>query len=254
VWSLDYLCKISTRYRRSAYVREREGGHAWLIVWPESPAPSGLPTCTAATLANIARATNSYIIAGSIGIDHTGDPTAIPISTIPRRSLRRRRWTERYNKIHLSLSASTSFRKAVRFRQRAYPADWNFCAGKSREPLDVGDTKAGVFICYESIFPDECDSCQDGAEVFVNVSNDGWYGEGGAPRQHLNMARMRAVENDRWLLRDTNTGITAVIDPFGRVVAEARAISERPCKRRIRWSYPPRSTPGTATGSHWCVR
>ena len=55
----------------------------------------------------------------------------------------------------------------------------------------------------------------------MNISNDGWYGEGGAPRQHLNMARMRAVENDRWLLRDTNTGITAIIDPYGRIVREA---------------------------------
>ena len=60
-----------------------------------------------------------------------------------------------------------------------------------------------------------------GAEFFVNISNDGWYGEGGAARQHLNMARMRAVENNRWLLRDTNTGVTTVINPFGRIVAEA---------------------------------
>jgi apolipoprotein N-acyltransferase len=79
-----------------------------------------------------------------------------------------------------------------------------------------------VFICYESIFPNEVRQfAAHGAEVFVNISNDGWYGEGGAPRQHLNMARMRAVENNRWLLRDTNTGITAVIDPYGRIVAEA---------------------------------
>ena len=79
-----------------------------------------------------------------------------------------------------------------------------------------------MFICYEAIFPDEVRQfARNGAELFVNVSNDGWYGEGGAPWQHLNQARMRAVENHRWLLRDTNTGITAVIDPYGRVVAEA---------------------------------
>jgi apolipoprotein N-acyltransferase len=51
----------------------------------------------------------------------------------------------------------------------------------------------------------------------VNISDDGWYGNTSAPWQHLNMARMRAIENRRWLLRDTNNGVTAVIDPYGRV-------------------------------------
>jgi apolipoprotein N-acyltransferase len=53
----------------------------------------------------------------------------------------------------------------------------------------------------------------------VNISNDGWYGDSGAYAQHLKQARMRAVENSRWLLRDTNTGVTASIDPYGRIVA-----------------------------------
>ena len=55
----------------------------------------------------------------------------------------------------------------------------------------------------------------------MNISNDGWVGESGAPGQHLNMARMRAIENNRWVLRATNSGITAAIDPFGRLVDEA---------------------------------
>ena len=57
----------------------------------------------------------------------------------------------------------------------------------------------------------------NGAEVLVNISDDGWYGDTSAPWQHLNMARMRAMENRRWLLRDTNNGVTAAIDPYGRV-------------------------------------
>jgi apolipoprotein N-acyltransferase len=57
--------------------------------------------------------------------------------------------------------------------------------------------------------------------VFVNISNDGWYGDSGAYAQHLRQARMRAVENARWLLRATNTGVTAAIDPAGRVVEMA---------------------------------
>lgn len=80
--------------------------------------------------------------------------------------------------------------------------------------------RVGTFICYESVFPDEIRLfALNGAQVFVNISNDGWFGASGAPGQHLNMARMRAIENNRWLLRSTNTGITAAIDPYGRVVA-----------------------------------
>ncbi len=55
----------------------------------------------------------------------------------------------------------------------------------------------------------------------MNISNDGWYGDSGAYAQHIKQARMRAVENARWLLRDTNTGVTASIDPNGRVAQSA---------------------------------
>jgi apolipoprotein N-acyltransferase len=77
-----------------------------------------------------------------------------------------------------------------------------------------------VFICYESVFPNDVRQfAVNGSQVFVNISNDGWYGDSGAYAQHLKQARMRAVENARWLLRDTNTGVTAAIDPYGRIVA-----------------------------------
>jgi apolipoprotein N-acyltransferase len=75
-----------------------------------------------------------------------------------------------------------------------------------------------VFICYEAVFADEVRQfARMGAEVLVNISDDGWYGDTSAPWQHLNMARMRAIENRRWILRDTNNGVTAAIDPYGRV-------------------------------------
>lgn len=79
----------------------------------------------------------------------------------------------------------------------------------------------GVFICYEAIFPAEVrEFTRNGAQLLINISNDGWFGRSAAPAQHLVMARVRAVENRRWLLRDTNNGFTASIDPYGRVVAE----------------------------------
>ncbi len=83
------------------------------------------------------------------------------------------------------------------------------------------DQKFAVFICYEAVFPDEVRRfTRNGAELLINISNDGWFGRSGAPAQHLMMARVRAVENRRWLLRDTNNGFTVSVDPYGRIVAQ----------------------------------
>jgi apolipoprotein N-acyltransferase len=95
-----------------------------------------------------------------------------------------------------------------------------FTPGESRIPLDAGNSRLGIFICYESIFPDDVRRfANQGAQVFVNISNDGWYGDSGAYAQHLNQTRMRAIENNRWILSATNTGVTASIDPWGRLAA-----------------------------------
>lgn len=78
----------------------------------------------------------------------------------------------------------------------------------------------GTFICYEAIFPNEVRKfAKNGANLFINISNDGWFGRSAAPDQHLRMARVRAVENRRWLLRATNNGFTVSVDPYGRIVA-----------------------------------
>jgi len=87
----------------------------------------------------------------------------------------------------------------------------------SVEQLSGGYT-FGTFICYEAIYPGEIRRfAANGAELFVNLSNDGWFGRSAAPEQHLRMARVRGVENRRWLLRVTNNGITVSVDPYGRI-------------------------------------
>jgi apolipoprotein N-acyltransferase len=78
--------------------------------------------------------------------------------------------------------------------------------------------KFGVFICYEAIYPGEIrEFAAKGANLLINISNDGWFQKSAAAVQHLHMARVRAVENRRWVLRVTNSGITAAIDPYGKV-------------------------------------
>jgi apolipoprotein N-acyltransferase len=94
--------------------------------------------------------------------------------------------------------------------------------------MNAGDAgRLGVFICYESAFPHLVRQfARDGADVLFNLSNDAYFGRSAAYSQHLSLVRMRAVENRRFLVRSTNDGITAVVDPAGRVVKKLRPYQE----------------------------
>lgn len=88
--------------------------------------------------------------------------------------------------------------------------------------LTTGDTTYGSLICYESIFPEEARArVAEGADVLVIVTNDAWYGQSPAAWQHLQAARMRAVETGRYVLRAANTGVSAIISPQGSITASA---------------------------------
>ena len=97
----------------------------------------------------------------------------------------------------------------------------DFIPGRSFAPLPTPAGAAGAFICYEAIFPGLVRRVARDADFLVNITNDAWFGRSAAPRQHLAMAAVRAVENRKWLLRAANTGISAVVDPAGRVRASA---------------------------------
>ena len=127
----------------------------------------------------------------------------------------------RYDKMHLVPFGEYTPYKQLFFFAGHLLDGLNFVPGRKRRLFSVEGHRYGVFICYESIFGDEIrEFAVRGAQVLVNLSDDGWYGDTSAPWEHLDMARMRAIENDRWLLRDTNTGLTASIDPEGRLVAQ----------------------------------
>jgi len=195
-----------------------------LVVWPESPAPFFTNDQRfREAISELARDTKAWNVVGAIGNSSAagaGGQTS-PVFNSAALISPSGEWTARYDKIHLVpfgeylpfptlFSFAGGLTKEVGESQR----------GTSRQPLEAGGARLGVFICYESIFPDEVRQFADrGAQVFVNISNDGWYGDSGAYAQHLNQTRMRAIENNRWLLSATDTGVTASIDPWGRVVA-----------------------------------
>jgi apolipoprotein N-acyltransferase len=188
-----------------------------LIVWPESPAPFQTnDPAFRAPISNLARNANAWLVIGSIGVDNPQIIFNSASLVSPTGE-----WTARYSKIHLvPFGEYVPFASVFSFASGLTQAVGNFTRGTLHAPLQAGDQRLGIFICYESIFPNEVRQLvANGAEVLVNISNDGWYGDSGAWAQHLNQARMRAIENHRWLLRDTNTGLTASIDPYGRIVS-----------------------------------
>ena len=196
-----------------------------IVVWPESPAPfiQGDPRLEQA-MHQLAASEHSPLIIGGIGADYS-----------PKDGI----WREynsamvysagggyvgRYDKIHLvPFGEYIPFQNLLSFAHKLTGRVSSFSRGTTRQSFLLGAPgvephRYGIFICYESVFADEVRLfALHGAEVLVNISDDGWYGDTSAPWQHLNMVRMRAIENDRWILRDTNNGVTAAIDPYGRV-------------------------------------
>jgi apolipoprotein N-acyltransferase len=196
-----------------------------LVVWPESPAPfiEADPRYQRMLVA-LARQVQAPLVVGNLGTDYSAEDrawrdynSALVIGVDGSR-------VGRYDKIHLvPFGEYIPFKRVIFFAHKLTGRVSEFSRGEQRKvfrlPTANGQAhRYGIFICYESVFADEVrEFAELGAEVLVNVSDDGWYGDTSAPWQHLNMVRMRAIENRRWILRDTNNGVTSVIDPYGRV-------------------------------------
>jgi apolipoprotein N-acyltransferase len=196
-----------------------------LIVWPESPAPfEDIDPQFRAAMSALARTANAPVIVGNTGFEPntTAKSGYIPYN---RASFIKPdgAFDGHYDKMHLvPFGEYVPYKEIFFFAKNLLNEVGLFEPGQERTVFNTGGHTYGTFICYESIFGDEMRHyAQLGADVLVNISNDGWYGNTSASWQHLNMVRMRAIENHRWILRATNTGVTAAINPYGRVTAAA---------------------------------
>ena len=196
-----------------------------IVVWPEVPAPFSLQDGNFHSRAlRIARgAGNGFLVGvidwkplagGGIGANNSA------VLLGPNGSL-----DFIYDKIHLvPFSEYVPWRKWLFFASDLTGLIGDFQHGSQYKVGKISGGPFSVYICYEAIFPNEVRRFTlAGAQLYVNISDDGWFGGSGAPGQHLAMARVRAVENRRWLLRDTNDGITVSVDPYGRIVARLPA-------------------------------
>jgi apolipoprotein N-acyltransferase len=196
-----------------------------ILIWPESAFPFFL-TREADAMAQIADLlpSNTVLITGSVRapdlpsnvritraynsiyiIDHDGSVLSV------------------YDKLHL-----VPFGEYLPFQEwmeklgleQLTKVQGGFIAGTIRHPLEIPNApRALPLICYEAIFPSDVATRNDRPGWIVNLTNDGWFGISTGPYQHLQQARLRAIEQGLPLVRAANTGISAVIDPVGRVVA-----------------------------------
>ena len=208
-----------------------------LVVWPESPAPFREDEREfREVLSGLARQMHTPVIVGNIGAEPVGDRREQRNSAsfvLPDGS-----FVGRYDKMHLvPFGEYVPFKRLFFFAGSLLAEAGQLDPGTRRTVFSLPHGhKAGVFICYESIFGDEVrEFAKMGAQVLVNISDDGWYGDTSAPWQHMNMVRMRAIESHRWVVRATNTGLTAAIDPEGHVVAAAPRHVRTAVRVPFRW-------------------
>jgi apolipoprotein N-acyltransferase len=193
-----------------------------LIIWPESPGPlyyNRDPTFHQEAT-QLAQQAHAYFLFGTVTETRDGAPLNSAVLLGPNGAL-----VDRYDKINL-VPFGEYVPKFFGFVNRITQEVSDFAPGNRIVvfPMDglvqgkASAQRLGVFICYESAFPAEVrEFVKGGANLLVNISNDGYFGHSAAREQHLEIARMRAVENRRWLIRSTNDGITAVIDPAGKI-------------------------------------
>jgi apolipoprotein N-acyltransferase len=210
-----------------------------LLIWPEAPAPFSFQDSRfARRAASLAIRFGNPYIAGVVewkpGQDTAGRTAMDPYNSALLFDAHGRRVFS-YDKIHLvPFGEYEPFPLIHRVVTNVSSDVGGFRKGSSYSVAWFrGGHSLGIFICYEAIYPGEVRRfAANGAQLLVNISNDGWFGRSAAPEQHLRMARVRAVENRRWLVRSTNNGYTASVDPYGRILEvirpDIRAVADLP--------------------------
>ena len=191
-----------------------------LIIWPETALPfyflhdEGLT----ARVLKLVRTCGVYFLVGSPSFRTEGSEIRYYNSAFllgPSGDV-----LGKYDKVHLvPYGEYVPLKRFFPFLGKMVEAVGDFDSGEKGQVLSLNTEKLGVLICFEVIFPGLARAvAQNGAQLLVNITNDAWFGASSAPYQHLSMVVFRAVENHRAVARAANTGISAFIDPVGRLV------------------------------------
>lgn len=194
-----------------------------LLVWPELSVPLcfscnyGLYQEFKTELTQFARSMNITLVLGTYETAYERDNILYFNSAV---ALMPDGKYSQYNKMHLvPFGEYTPYKMIFSFIANFTHAIGELTPGDRIIFHQFNDIRFGTPICYEIIFPALVRKfCLGGAEFLVTLTNDGWYGTSSAPYQHFSIAVFRAVENRRYLLRAATTGISGIIDPYGRIL------------------------------------
>jgi apolipoprotein N-acyltransferase len=207
-----------------------------LVVWPETAVPFFFQDQNALhrAIVELARKTKSWLLFGSPSYTEIRGKVTLFNSAYllsPNGDL-----AGKYDKVHLvPYGEYVPLRRLFPFISKLVQGVGDFGTGEGYAPLVMDGHKVGVLICYEGIFPEASRIYkQNGANLLINITNDAWFGNTSAPYQHLSMTVFRAVENRLYLLRAANTGITAIVDPLGRIVSQTGLFERRALPGGIR--------------------
>jgi apolipoprotein N-acyltransferase len=217
-WDPSFQRETMGRYRELTLAAARAG--ARLVAWPETAAPFFFqePGERRQDVLDLAAESGVPLLIGTPAFRRTatGEPEqrnrAYLISPTGQE-------VAHYDKMELvPFGEYVPFRRVLFFVDQLVTAVAILGAGEHTTVFDVPEGRFGVLICYEGIFPALTRRFVDGgADFLVNITNDAWYGHTSAPHQHLVQASFRAIENRVPMVRAANTGISAVIDPDGRI-------------------------------------
>ena len=201
------------------------------VIWPENGVPVLDESDDAMAAVSNALPASAILIAGSVRRDRDAAGAARYYNSLSvfAETPDGRRPILQYDKHHLvpfgEYLPLSGLLRAVGLAQLA-PFEEGFTPGEGPRSLRAGGTSFSPLICYEAIFPGEVYPRSDRPAWLVAVTNDAWFGDTSGPRQHLDQARLRAIETGLPMARAANTGVSALIDPRGVYRARAPLYSE----------------------------
>ena len=234
-WNPSLALPIFGRYLEMS--REALGAGAQVVIWPESSTPFFLEENPplAAEIRRLAMQSQTPFVVGSDQIERAQENRFYNSAFLIGADGQTRAV---YRKMHLvPFGEYVPLRQLLPFVGPLVEAVTDFSPGLEPVLLPIGGRRLSVAICYEVVYPWLIRSfVLGGSELLVTITNDAWYGTTSAAYQHWEQASLRAVEQGRYLVRAANTGISGIVDPYGRVVASTPLFATEIVTGEVRWS------------------